>query len=684
MYVLCLNKMAFSNVVRVVVPMMNGACSSGSGFVIDVTKYLPDNPSVFFVTNGHVVDGAECSTVKVHTTFEPRALDARIVSICYDADLALLELCPSAREYTKQLYGHHIWKPIEFVSSPPEPGAKIVCVGHPLGIERQTQAKGDIITYMQTTDPNTVDCTVAMTGTVCNPGCSGGPALTRDVHLCVGMNSFKLRNATDIDGMSGIRPAHVIKQLIPAMLSPIAKNMEQRKDAFTVLKSMLGKSAGNVLQFLPSHVKDVSKAANIFKENAIGGRSDGSNARTLRSFLRRHVIDVDSGEHGLIRPGGAAVLARALDQDIKAISNFRAGRTWTKVRQEEATQPLVSVLPAIPQPPALISMPILGVECHGTHDSSLSNMYMNMKDNTVLSEGLLTYKKYLESDYCPQGESEQTKYVENVLQQIRKDYANSQFNSTLESFIDVVPTKHKQLREKLKSHVNGTREAYDVVPEGGAVITSVLRNSLYEKAGGAEEEIVYKVKVAGKEHDIGVDGKVYCASTKTRITLRDVVCRQSLGDVVSFHVLTPEGRQVVRSVNIAVPSYDEIPHVHMIHNMENTQMVKDQKENMNVGGLVLTTLRLNHALQMNMSEFLDESKRYSFHAVVAHVSPTSPCWGHGGIQVGSVITHVNGVPATTDGWDEFCEQMAGAVEKGHLMLKTRLGPKRGLFCAITQ
>ena len=601
--------MAFSNVVRVVVPMMNGACSSGSGFVIDVTKYLPDNPSVFFVTNGHVVDGAECSTVKVHTTFEPRALDARIVSICYDADLALLELCPSAREYTKQLYGHHIWKPVEFVSSPPEPGAKIVCVGHPLGIERQTQAKGDIITYMQTTDPNTVDCTVAMTGTVCNPGCSGGPALTRDVHLCVGMNSFKLRNATDIDGMSGIRPAHVIKQLIPAMLSPIAKNMEQRKDAFTVLKSMLGKSAGNVLQFLPSHVKDVSKAANIFKENAIGGRSDGSNARTLRSFLRRHVIDVDSGEHGLIRPGGAAVLARALDQDIKAISNFRAGRTWTKVRQEEAAQPLVSVLPAIPQPPALISMPILGVECHGTHDSSLSNMYMNASEDVK-------------------------------------------------------------------------RE--DVVPEGGAVITSVLRNSLYEKAGGAEEEIVYKVKVAGKEHDIGIDGKVYCASTKTRITLRDVVCRQSLGDVVSFHVLTPEGRQVVRSVNIAVPSYNEIPHVHMIHNMENTQMVKDQKENMNVGGLVLTTLRLNHALQMNMSEFLDESKRYSFHAVVAHVSPTSPCWGHGGIQVGSVITHVNGVPATTDGWDEFCEQMAGAVEKGHLMLKTRLGPKRGLFCAITQ
>ena len=113
-------------------------------------------------------------------------------------------------------------------------------------------------------------------------------------------------------------------------------------------------------------------------------------------------------------------------------------------------------------------------------------------------------------------------------------------------------------------------------------------------------------------------------------------------------------------------------------------MVKDQKENMNVGGLVLTTLRLNHAMQMNMTEFMDVNNRYHFHAIVAHVSATSPCWGHGGIEAGSIITHVNGVPATTDSWEEFCEQMAAAAENGHLMLKTRLGPKRGLFCAITQ
>ena len=155
--------MSFPSVVRIVVPMGSGSRSSGSGFVVDVTKYV-DTPSVFLVTNGHVVDGAESSTVKVHTTFCPRALDARIVSVCYDADLALLELCPSAREYTKQVYGHNIWKPMNFVSHPPPVGTKLISVGHPLGIERQTQCKGDIITYMKTTDTNTVPHYVANKG----------------------------------------------------------------------------------------------------------------------------------------------------------------------------------------------------------------------------------------------------------------------------------------------------------------------------------------------------------------------------------------------------------------------------------------------------------------------------------------------------------------------------------------
>jgi S1-C subfamily serine protease len=603
--------MSFSNVVRIVVPMSSGGCSSGSGFVVDTSHILPTHPSVFFVTNGHVVDGSESSTVKVHTTFEPRALDARIISVCYDADLALLELCPSAREYTKQIYGSNVWTPIQFVNSPPAPGTKITCVGHPLGIERQTQAKGDSITYMLTSDSNTVSCTVAMTGSVCNPGCSGGPALTRGTNECVGMNSFKLRNATDIDGMSGIRPAHVIQQLLPAMLSPIRNTMEQRKEAFTVLKSMLGKGAGNVLQFLPSHVKDVSTTARAFKDNAIGGRSDGSNARTLRSFLRRHVIDIDAGEHGTIRPGGAAVLAHALKSDVQAIHDFRSGRTWTQVRNEEAAQPLASVLPAIPQPPALITMPILGFDSHGTHDSSLCSIYL---------KGVSA----------------------------RPGDARSDFDS-----------------------------------EGGAIVTSVHRRSLYEKAGGNEHEIIYKVVANKATYDVGIDGKVLCDATKTRITLRDVVCRQRLGDTVEFHVLTPDGEMTVRNVVVGVPSLEEIPHVHMVHNMENTQMVKDQKENMNIGGAVITTLRLNHAVQMGMSEFQDVNNRYRFHAIVAHVSPTSPCWGHGGIEVGSVITHINGLPATTDGWEEFCEQMARAVESGNIMLKTKLGAKRGLFCAIT-
>ena len=598
--------MSFDSVVRIVVPMSSGSRSSGSGFVIDTTHILPDHPGTFFLTNGHVVDGSETSTVKIHTTFEARSLDARVVSISYDADLALLELCPSAREYCKQTYGPDVWKPLDFVSKPPACGTKIVCVGHPLGIERQTVAKGEVITYMATSDPNTVAQTVAMTNTVCNPGCSGGPAMLKEGHLVVGMNSFKLRNDT-VDGMSGIRPAHVITQLLPAMLAPIAQYEEQRKEALTVLKSMLGKSAGNVLQFLPGHVQDVSTVAQTFKDHAIGGRCDGSNARTLRSFLRRHVIDVDVGTHGTIRPGGAAVLTRALAVDHEETRAWRAGRTWTKVRAEEAAQPLASVLPAVPQPPSLVSMPILGVLSHGTHDASLCNYYLSK---------------------------------------------TSQDGAT--------------------------------IGQGGAVVTNVLRKSMYDKAGGKEHEIIHSVTVGATTYDIGVDGKAKCADTATRITVRDIVCRQSLGSVVKFNVLTPDGDLLTRECEVAVPTFDEIPHVHMQHSTASSQMLRDQQENMNIGGVVLTTLRLNHATQLNMTEFADEEARYNWHAIVAHISPTSPIYGHSGIEVGSLITHVNEEPVTTEDWNAFCTQLQAAVESGHLRLKTKLGPKRGLFAAITK
>lgn len=603
---------SFSNVVRIVVPMSSGSRSSGSGFLINTTHILPDHPGAFFLTNGHVVDGAESTIVKIHTTFEPRALDARVVSISYDADLALLELCPSAREYCKQAYGPDVWKPIEFVSEPVACGTKVLCVGHPLGIERQTLAKGDVITYMLTTDPNTVEQTVAMTNSTCNPGCSGGPALTKDVHLCVGMNSFKLRNADSIDGMSGIRPAHVIQQLLPHMLSSVSAHEEQRKEALTVLKSMLGKSAGNVLQFLPSHIEDVSTVAQHFKQHAIGGRCDGSNARTLRSFLKRHVVDTDAGPHGTIRPGGASVLVRALAKDHEATKAWRAGRTWTQVRNEESAQPLASVLPAVPQPPSLVCMPILGISSHGAHDASLSSYYLSKVADKAGSSG------------------------------------------------------------KASANV-----------DGGAVVTSVLRRSMYAKAGGKEDEIIFKISVGAKDYVVGTDGKVLCSATDTRVTLRDIVCRQPLGSTVQFHVLTPDGDQLVRECEVAVPMPDEIPHVHMQHNSNSSQMMRDSQEQMNIGGLVLTTLRLNHATQLNLTEFADLEKRYNWHGIVAHISPTSPIYGHSGIEVGSIITHVNESPVTTESYSSFCSQLQEAVQSGHLRLRTKLGPKRGLFAAIT-
>ena len=596
---------SFSSVVRIVVPTSSGGCSSGSGFVVNVSHII-SHPGVFIVTNAHVVSSSE-TLVKVHPTFHPQGLDARVISICFDADLALLELCNSAREFCKNMYGPDIWSPVTFVSHPPPVGTDVVCIGHPLAIERQATATGRILTYYMTEDKHTVKQTVAMCSSVCNPGCSGGGAFTMDLPtpLCVGMNSFKLRNDT-VDGMSGIRPAHTILQLLPGLLAPVAHREDNRREALSVLRSMLGKASSTVLQFLPSNVTDVSTAASRFKQAAVGGRCDGTNPRTLRSFLRRHVIDIGAGPHGTMRPGGAFVLSKALEEDPEKILEWRSGRSWTQVRHEQSAEPLSSVLPALPCPPSLVCLPIFGLKGHGTHDASLCNYYLSKQDTGRPGQSV----------------------------------------------------------------------------QGGMVVTSVLKASMYEKSGGKPGEIVYKVSAGGTELDVGVDGKVLCPFTDTRITLRDVVCRQMLGTTVCFNVLTPDGDLLQRDCLVSLPTVDEIPHVHMQHR-STTQMLHDSTEQVTIGGIVLTTLRLNHTQLLGMREYEDEVERYCWKAVVAHISVSSPVYGHSAIQIGSVVTHVNDEPVVTDSFNSFCEQLQDAVSTGSLRLHTKRGSHRGIFAAAT-
>ena len=575
----------FTEVVRITVPTSSGSVSSGSGFILDMRKYThQDDPAVYIVTNAHVVDGAE-TIVKVNTVFDPRPMNATVLSVCYDADMAVVELNHIDREACKVRYGPDIFKPLQLAKSPQRPGAKLLCVGHPLGIPRQTEARGQLITYMRTKDARTIDTMVPLTDVVCNPGCSGGPALLEATREVVGINSFKLRTDT-IDGMSGLRPAHQIAQLGFALMAPKREVnfSDEKREQISFLRRLIGRSALNVSQHIwaTSDIQELSTSFNDFAK-----KSDKS--YTFRKFLRNHVVDVSTNT---MRCGGASVLHRMMTEPL---ADVKGKDTWNAVREcasasEQATMP---VFPS--GPPHLVHVPIFGALTHGIHNVDLLMHY-----------------------------NEDTKF------------------------------------------------------DGGALVTQVLANSMYAKADGQAGDIIHSID----GNVVGVDGKIVDVSTHTRIDPVDFIHQMASRSKPKIVVTASDGKEYTRSLDIRVPTYDELPKIHAVH--PSREYVYDAREQVNLGGVVITTMRLNHAVACNHVEFLKPGRRYEFHAVVAHISPTSVAFGHPGISTGAVITHINEEPVPTTSWSDFASAMESAMESGHLRLTTSLGMTTGVFSTFTE
>ena len=595
----------FKSVVKIVVPMAGGGEATGSGFVVDASySSYKDDPSVYILTNAHVVDGVDGGVCKIRTTFEAKALNARVISVCYDADVALLELDPAQREHCKSLYGVDVWEPLKLAESPPKQLTKCMFIGHPLGIDRQTVVLGSIITYMRTTDASTRNTIVPLTDAVCNPGCSGGPALNAKTREVVGLHSFKLRDMSEIDGMSGIRPAHIIRQLLPDLMSPVRATFHSNRKIIAALSKMLNCNAESIFQHFPGHVTDLEAFAEKFQRNAVGGLTPSNNPISLRAFLKKHCIRSDGAMHR----GAGALIRKALQESTDAAIEARGDRSWHDVRSEEASRHAQPIDIGISVPPLLVHMPIVGIETHGTGDASLVTHYSEVgsKDDTILDE------------------------------------------------------------------------------YGGAVVASLLPHSLYEKAGGVEEEVIVRLETeTGKRYKFGMDGQTVCQHTATRISPFDVACLEPIGTTLTFHVITKTGEQAARHVTLLSPKSEELPHTHAVHSSFTTQMVRDEHEVAEFGGITVTTLRQNHCIAMNLEHLCTGKERYNFHAVVAHVSPSSAAYGHPAICAGALVTHVNGKEVTHRGWSEFVDQLQAACESGHMRLRTQVGGTSSLFAAHT-
>jgi serine protease Do len=161
--------------------------SVGSGVIID--------PNGYIVTNAHMVRGAHRVQVSIpnpaaddtSTGSRSRIMDARIVGIDSDIDLALLKIeasnLPAIRlaDYNKLRQGE-----VVFAFGSPEGLQDSVTMGVVSAVARQTDPDSPFV-FIQTDAP-------------INPGNSGGPLINVDGEM-VGMNTFILTSAGGSEGL---------------------------------------------------------------------------------------------------------------------------------------------------------------------------------------------------------------------------------------------------------------------------------------------------------------------------------------------------------------------------------------------------------------------------------------------------------------------------------------------------
>ncbi|TLD72623.1 trypsin-like serine protease [Phragmitibacter flavus] len=143
------------------VPWNSGRPTSGNG-----TGWLVGKNK--FITNAHVVSNA--TKIVIRTMNDPEPLEARLVHVAHDCDLAMLELVDPKRFENV--------KPLE-IDGIPKLNSEVIAVGYPIGGERVSVTRGVVSRIdFQSYSHSGIDQHLAIqVDAAINPGNSGGPVL---------------------------------------------------------------------------------------------------------------------------------------------------------------------------------------------------------------------------------------------------------------------------------------------------------------------------------------------------------------------------------------------------------------------------------------------------------------------------------------------------------------------------
>jgi S1-C subfamily serine protease len=173
--------------------------ATGSGFVVDKDGTI--------VTNAHVVDGASKVTVSLEEGGDQ--IDAKVLGVDNDSDVAVLKIDPSGKDLTVLPLGN---------SSKLVVGDPVVAIGNPFGLQR-TVTTGIVSALQRQVDaPSGFPINdVIQTDAAINPGNSGGPLLDANGNV-IGINSqIQTGGGEGSVGIGFAVPINTVKELLPKL-----------------------------------------------------------------------------------------------------------------------------------------------------------------------------------------------------------------------------------------------------------------------------------------------------------------------------------------------------------------------------------------------------------------------------------------------------------------------------------
>lgn len=627
-------------VVRIVAAHVEGPMGGkaiGTGFFLAVDgKHIKEEG--LLLTNAHVVTNSP--VVKIMTTFiEHQALPVTVVSLCHDRDLALLKVEPQVQQWMKRTlhdrFGLDHIPALGFGDSDMlRTGFPVHAVGHPLGLVDQQFTTG---VYQGPVHLNSE--IRGLTSATINGGNSGGPLLGtflqegvkekeyEGIHYfqpsrykLMGINTFKLTGA-NVDGENGFIHANTVVKALPTLMKPLQVRYQREAQIMAKFQEIVKQSGPAV----------ANSAA-------------------------------------------AALLDHLTSDELKTINTSEIEKVWTEKNIGGLTR----------------GKPRTFVSWLGRHVFKPMTTHMHQGGPELLSK-VLAFAENKEWDALMDWKQKRRWH------EVRAEVTPIKGPETMPAVVRILPpatahvhspqigiTSHPLFTADLLVHYQCPKnEAQEWIAKGGVVVTHVAPQSLYDKAGGKEGDIVYQFKSKETTAKLAPGGTWYSKKRDLPMSLIDLCNDVPIDEDITLSVLRKGGESVDVKFAHREPTYDELPAIRQTYAFCDEGKF-ESKQKAQVQGIVFAPLRLQHVSTFKLLEYMAPTKRYDFKVVVENVSPESPAYSIDALHAGVVVTHINDEPVANT-WEAFTKQLAKPHEQtGCWAIDTEYNGQKSKYCMVAR